>query len=556
MTFAGLRSLINRYRVGLQDLSLVLAAMLVAAFVAFEFDIFADEGSASPRQQRIDLDEVLLLAGLLAVGLLGFAARRYFEQRREMRRRIAAERRARELAYKDPLTGVANRRQFDEALSAAAAALPRAGAVHAVMLLDLNGFKRVNDNYGHGVGDEALIIVAQRLLAAVRDGDLVARFGGDEFAIIALHLMGAQAAANIALRAIHALDEPVVVGDVAHQLGAGIGVALLPRDARTPGEALRMADVALYRAKVVRRSAMRFYEEDMDRLVHEREMMEQALRAALASGDIRPVFKPSVDLRTKAIVGMEAVPQWIHATARRNPARALPADRRRCGRDPRPCRGSAPRRLPCRRRLARFGDSVDRRLSGPAQRPRPRGPRHRHPRRGRAAAAAPADRDHRERPRRRPRRRPRHARRPARGGRQHRSRQFRHRLFEPLSSAQLQARQDQDRSELHHRHDLRGGERHDRRRPRRPCPRPRPDDRGRRDHRQRPAQLPPRHRLRRRPGVPLQQPAHRRRGDEARRRAADRRRDRGHRGADRRLRRPAGSLRSTVRSRRRTARRD
>ncbi|MBZ0228892.1 MAG: EAL domain-containing protein [Bauldia sp.] len=314
MTFAGLRSLINRYRVGLQDLSLVLAAMLVAAFVAFEFDIFADEGSASPRQQRIDLDEVLLLAGLLAVGLLGFAARRYFEQRREMRRRIAAERRARELAYKDPLTGVANRRQFDEALSAAAAALPRAGAVHAVMLLDLNGFKRVNDNYGHGVGDEALIIVAQRLLAAVRDGDLVARFGGDEFAIIALHLMGAQAAANIALRAIHALDEPVVVGDVAHQLGAGIGVALLPRDARTPGEALRMADVALYRAKVVRRSAMRFYEEDMDRLVHEREMMEQALRAALASGDIRPVFKPSVDLRTKAIVGMEAVPQWIHAT--------------------------------------------------------------------------------------------------------------------------------------------------------------------------------------------------------------------------------------------------
>jgi diguanylate cyclase (GGDEF)-like protein len=113
------------------------------------------------------------------------------------------------LAFQDPLTGLANRRQFDQALNAAIAALPRAGASHAVLLLDLNGFEQVNDVYGHGIGDELLTILAKRLVTAVRGGDLVARLGGDEFAILALHLMGAEAATSIAIRVLHALEEPV-----------------------------------------------------------------------------------------------------------------------------------------------------------------------------------------------------------------------------------------------------------------------------------------------------------------------------------------------------------
>lgn len=189
---------------------------------------------------------------------------------------------------------------------------PARGASHGVFLLDLNGFKQVNDVHGHGIGDEVLIIVASRLRTAIREGDLVARLGGDEFAILAPHLIGAEAATTVALRLLQCLEAPIVTGALAHQIGAGIGIVLLPGDANTEQEALRKADVALYRAKAERRSALRFFEEDMDRHVHEREQMERELRAAIAADQIRPFYHPSVNLRTKQVVGFEAVPRWHH----------------------------------------------------------------------------------------------------------------------------------------------------------------------------------------------------------------------------------------------------
>jgi diguanylate cyclase (GGDEF)-like protein len=134
----------------------------------------------------------------------------------------------------------------------------------SLILLDLNGFKQVNDVYGHGIGDQVLTIVAQRLLGAMRDGDLAARLGGDEFAILALHLVGPEAATTVALRVIEALKEPVTTGSTRHQIGAGIGISLIPGDAASPEQALRKADMALYRAKEERRSAVRFFEDDMD----------------------------------------------------------------------------------------------------------------------------------------------------------------------------------------------------------------------------------------------------------------------------------------------------
>jgi diguanylate cyclase (GGDEF)-like protein len=302
-----------RHRFTIQDLGLLLAALLVAAYVAFEVDIFITEGAVSEAEKTIELNEALLLGALLAVGLFVFAVRRYFEQQRELMRRIAAERKAHELAYLDPLTGLPNRRQFEEALRVAAASPPTAGGVHAVLMLDLNGFKHINDTYGHGLGDEVLVVVAQRLLSAVREGDLVARLGGDEFVVLARHLLGPEGASNIALRIIHNLADEVVTGNLAHQLGAGIGIALLPTDAQTAEESLRKADVALYRAKAERRSAFHFFEEDMDRLVREREQMEQALKRAIEDDLIEPAFRPSFDLKSGAVVGFEAIPHWVTA---------------------------------------------------------------------------------------------------------------------------------------------------------------------------------------------------------------------------------------------------
>jgi diguanylate cyclase (GGDEF)-like protein len=313
-------SSMRRHRRSITDFSILLAGILVVAFLCFEIDVFLTQGSVTRSEETLELDEVLLLGGLLASGMLVFSYRRYREQRRETQRRMVAEQTARELAFQDGLTGLPNRRQFDEALKAALAAPPRAGAAHGLLLLDLNGFKQINDVYGHGVGDEVLIVVAHRLMSAVRDGDLVARFGGDEFAILARHLVGPEAATNVALRFIQALEQPIRTDTLQHQIGAGIGIALLPEDATTADEALRKADVALYRAKAERRSAMRFFEEHMDERVRERNLIEQQLRVALSSGAIETVFHPNVDLKTRAIVGFEAVPRWTHPTFGEVPA--------------------------------------------------------------------------------------------------------------------------------------------------------------------------------------------------------------------------------------------
>jgi len=202
MNMSRLRSFVIRHRRSIQDLSIILAILLVGLFIAFEVDIFANENTLTIHQETVELDEVLLLGGILAVGLLVFAIRRNREQKRETSRRLAAEEQIRELAFQDGLTGLPNRRQFDMALATALASPPRAGASHAVLLMDLNGFKRVNDIHGHSTGDELLVVVAKRLLGAMRNGDLVARFGGDEFAILACHVAGSEAATSVALRVI------------------------------------------------------------------------------------------------------------------------------------------------------------------------------------------------------------------------------------------------------------------------------------------------------------------------------------------------------------------
>jgi diguanylate cyclase (GGDEF)-like protein len=313
MTFAAFRSFVIRHRFTIRDAALLVAGVLAAAYWVFAVDLFENENKLTLHQAEIELDEALLLGGLLAFGLLLMGARFYLRQRREMTHRLAAEQEVRKLAFQDVLTGLPNRRQFDDALGASLEAPPREGAAHAVLLLDLNGFKAINDVHGHGAGDEVLIVVARRLLGAIRDGDMVARFGGDEFAILARQLADPEAATNIALRVIDALDVPIEAAGAIHRVGAGIGIALIPSDAATIEEAMRKADVALYRAKAERRSAMRFFEPEMDARIRERAAMEAALRTALDEDRIDVMFRPAVDLRTHAVLGFEAVPRWIDA---------------------------------------------------------------------------------------------------------------------------------------------------------------------------------------------------------------------------------------------------
>ncbi|HLZ65194.1 MAG TPA: EAL domain-containing protein [Aliidongia sp.] len=316
--WAHIRSFAMRHRVTIRDLAIIGAATLVGLYWVYAVDVFQNEGGGY-KAETIELDEALLIGGALAIALLALVAKQYVVQKREVARRIAAECYARELAYQDGLTGLPNRRQFDDALIKALGSPPRAAATHGLFLLDLNGFKRINDVHGHGVGDEVLIVVARRLLGAMRDGNMIARFGGDEFAVLATHLAGSEAATNIALRIIGALDAPITAGGTIHRVGVGIGIALLPIDASTPEEAMRRADVALYRAKAERRSAMRFFEEGMDLQVRERAALEQALRTSIEAGAIEPAFLPTVQLKTQEIVGFEMIPHWIDASGKSVP---------------------------------------------------------------------------------------------------------------------------------------------------------------------------------------------------------------------------------------------
>ena len=302
-----IEEMVIRHRFTIQDMLGIGGILAVATFFAWQVEVFPHQ-TATVHRHVLELDEIF---AILALGFALFSWSRLKAQRREIRRRIAAEQRARSLAMEDPLTGLANRRQFEDALAAAAGAPPRTDGTHALFMLDMNGFKKINDVHGHPVGDEVLVEVGARLRQAVRDGDLVARLGGDEFAVLATHLAGPEAATGIARRMIELMDAPVVTGIVDHPVGAAIGIALMPQDG-DQDEVMRKADIALYRAKKEGRFALRFFEEEMDAQVRERDALERELRIAIDADAIRPCYQPQIDLATGAIVGFEALARWHH----------------------------------------------------------------------------------------------------------------------------------------------------------------------------------------------------------------------------------------------------
>ncbi|MEH3040362.1 MAG: EAL domain-containing protein [Sphingomonas paucimobilis] len=309
---AALWAKVVRNRLKLLDGSAVLLVTCLIAFYCFEIDIFRSDGE-NAATKTLTLEEVMVVAAVFCAGVTIFALRRLSEAKNEARARIAAEREARNLAMHDALTGLPNRRSFDAAVAVAIQSPPRAGSSHVLCLMDLNGFKRVNDLYGHQAGDEALIQISGRLAKAVRDGDVVARLGGDEFAVLAMHTLGVEAATGLASRVMEALNAPVHALGSEHQLGIAIGITLVPDDGTSADELLRKADVALYRAKEEKqhaRSSARFFETAMDAQSRERDQLERELRVAIASQAIKPFYQPLIALDGNTVTGFEALARW------------------------------------------------------------------------------------------------------------------------------------------------------------------------------------------------------------------------------------------------------
>ncbi|NKE45225.1 EAL domain-containing protein [Roseomonas frigidaquae] len=269
---------------------------------------------------RVERSMVPALAGtsLVAVLALLLAAGSYAALRLlPLRLLRQAMGRATYLATHDQLTGLPNRRLFHDRLAQIGLRTSRYGGGFAVLALDLDRFKEVNDTLGHAAGDELLRQVARALAATLRDSDTLARLGGDEFAIIQVDAQQPRSAEALAARLVERLSMPFDLNGNQALIGTSIGIALSggPKAGAAeidPGQLLQDADTALYSAKAEGRNGFRFFSAEMNRALQERRQVERDLRRALAEGQLRLHYQPQVDLVTQQVVGLEALLRWEH----------------------------------------------------------------------------------------------------------------------------------------------------------------------------------------------------------------------------------------------------
>jgi diguanylate cyclase (GGDEF)-like protein/PAS domain S-box-containing protein len=230
---------------------------------------------------------------------------------RDITERKAFEQQLAHQAFHDGLTGLSNRALFVDRLEQAHARATRAASIYALLFIDLDRFKVVNDSLGHQVGDSLLVEVAQRLQGCLRPGDTLARFGGDEFVVLLEDLVDQTAAEVVAQRILDELVRPFPLGGRDLPVSASIGV-VLGSAARDPDHCLRNADVAMYRAKAKGKACYVVFEPESEGGELERLDMELALRTAIERGELRLHYQPVVSLETVSVVGFEALVRWTH----------------------------------------------------------------------------------------------------------------------------------------------------------------------------------------------------------------------------------------------------
>jgi diguanylate cyclase (GGDEF)-like protein/PAS domain S-box-containing protein len=226
--------------------------------------------------------------------------------------RRKAEARIAHMAHHDGLTDLPNRDFYQDRLRRALERSQASNKRVAVLCLDLDLFKNVNDAFGHPMGDRLLKAVAERLKAEVRGENLVARLGGDEFAIVLASGVSPNEASDFADRLIRALSARYEVDGIELVVGASIGIALSPGDGDSCEELMRNADMALYRAKSDGGGVHRFFEREMDRQAQKRRDMERDLRSAFANGEFELHYQPLVDIAADQINGFESLLRWRH----------------------------------------------------------------------------------------------------------------------------------------------------------------------------------------------------------------------------------------------------
>lgn len=293
------------------------------AIIAFPLTIRGREPEAylviySVKTDRFDDAETRLLQRMVDNIVHGIGALR------EKSRRRRSEKKAHDMAYRDALTGLANRSAALEALDRHLRLTGPFPPAAGLLYLDLDGFKLINDALGHDAGDEVLVQVAQRLGSAVRESDLVARQGGDEFIILApyepedsLSTVASPELINvmsaIAERILEAIAKPFMVRGREYHIGASIGISLCPGHSSDAATLMTRADSAMYQAKNIGGNSFRFFSCELSRKQQHRLDMENRLYTAIEAGEFRLAFQPLIDLTTTRTVGVEALIRWPQA---------------------------------------------------------------------------------------------------------------------------------------------------------------------------------------------------------------------------------------------------
>lgn len=269
----------------------------------------------APTRRHLELIDMAAQAATIAMQC-ATTARQLREASERLELKIAEldrqRQRLQQLAHHDALTDLPNRIQLDERMQQAIAYTRRRGELMAVCYLDLDGFKPVNDRFGHAAGDQVLIEVARRLRACVRDYDCIARLGGDEFVLLLCDLQSVSQCQFALDRVLEEIASPYLLGEQSVHMTASIGVSLYPSDGGDPDQLLRQSDQALFIAKREGRSRYAFFDAEQDRRMHKQRIARRRIEAALTNQEFCLQYEPCVNLREQRVVGAEALLRWQH----------------------------------------------------------------------------------------------------------------------------------------------------------------------------------------------------------------------------------------------------